>query len=301
MAPAVEEGYVSFRGHRTWYRAVGETEEGRSPLLVLHGGPGTSHDYLEPLEDMARTGRKVFFYDQMGCGRSDHPHDPGLLTVASYLDEVTAVREQLGLERAHVLGQSWGGLLAMEHALSGANGIESLVLCDPLTDTRQWISEANRLRSLLPADVQEALLRNERAGNTDSAEYQDAMMVYYRRHVCRMDPWPEYLERSLAHLAADPEVYAVMWGPSEFFMTGTLKDWTVLPRIGRIMVPTLLLSGRHDEATPAIVGAINAGIEGSEWQVFEDSSHMPHAEERERFMGVLGGFLDRVERRTPSR
>jgi proline-specific peptidase len=216
--------------------------------------------------------------------------------VELFLDEVKTVREQLGLNRAHILGQSWGGMLAMEHALAGEGGIESLVLCDPLADTHQWVSEANRLRGQLPAEVQNTLLRHERAGTTGSPEYQAAMLVYYRRHVWRLDPWPEYLERTFAQLNLDPEVYNVLWGSSEFHVTGKLKDWSILSRVDRIKAPTLLMSGRYDEATPAIMSAIHERISGSEWRLFERSSHMPHAEERELFMEVLGEFLSKVER-----
>ncbi len=256
-----------------------------------------SHDYLEPLEDMARTGRKVIFYDQLGCGRSDHIHDPDLWTVELFLNELSMVRKELGLDRAHILGQSWGGMLAMEHALSGESGIESLVLCDPLADTHQWISEANCLREQLPGEVQDTLQRHERAGTTGSPEYQTAMLVYYRRHVCRLEPWPEYLERSLVQLALDPEVYGVLWGASEFYVTGKLKDWSLLSRLGEVREPTLLMSGRYDEATPEIMRTIHQGISGSEWRLFEQSSHMPHAEERELFMSELDEFLSRVEGR----
>ena len=287
--------YVPFRGHRTWCRRVGEAEAGRHPVLVLHGGPGAAHDYLEPLEDLARTGRQVIFYDQLGCGRSDHIHDPGLWTVRLFLDELRTVREQLGLDRVHILGQSWGGMLAMEHALARSKGIESLVICNSPADMGHWVSEANRLRGELPREVQLTLLRHEAAGTTMSLEYQAAMLVFYRRHVCRLDPWPEYIDRSFAQLARDPEVYNVMCGPSEFYVTGKLRDWTIVHRLGEIREPTLLMSGRYDEATPEIVGTVHRGIPGSEWRLFEQSSHMPHAEERKLFMAVLDEFLSRIE------
>lgn len=271
--------------------------EDHHPLLVLHGGPGFSHDYLETFEDIASTGRRVVFYDQLGGGRSDHVHDHDLWSVDLFLDELRNVREQLGLGRVHIAGQSWGATLAMEHALTSAPGIESLVLCDPLADTHQWVSEANRLRRELPKNVQEALLRHERDGTTDSEEYQAAMMEYYRRHVCRTEPWPECLMRSFTMMASDPEVYSTLWGSSEFHVTGKLKDYSVLPRLYDVHVPTLLMSGRYDEATPDIVRAVQERIVGAEWRVFENSSHMPHCEEREQFMSTLSDFLGRVERR----
>ncbi len=296
--PTPAEGHVSFRGFRTWYRVVGEGEApGRDPVLVLHGGPGTGHDYLEPLAALAASGRRVVFYDQLGCGRSDHPHDPSLWNVGLFVEEVAAVREALGLSRVHLLGQSWGGMLALEVTLAKHPGLVSLVLASSLASVPLWIAETNRLRGQLPPEVRETLTRNEAAGTTDSTEYQEAVMVFYRRHVCRLDPFPECLERSFANLAADPEVYNTLWGPSEFHATGRLKEWDVTPRLGEVRLPTLVLSGRFDEATPAVVEAIQRGIAGSESVTFEESSHMPHVEEPERFLSVVEAFLARVEGR----
>jgi pimeloyl-ACP methyl ester carboxylesterase len=223
---------------------VGNGEEpGKLPLLVLHGGPGASHDYLEPLEAMAKTGRRVIFYDQLGGGNSDHPHNPSMWTVELFVEELGAVRKALALDRLHILGQSWGGMLGMEYAL----------------------------------------------------EYQEAILVFYRRHVCRVDPWPECVRRTFEKLDQYPEVYHTMNGPSEFYVIGTLKTWDITDRLHEINVPTLLLSGRYDEATPIIVETIHRSIPGSEWIIFENSSHMPHVEETDRYLQVLDRFLTRVE------
>ncbi len=295
---ATGEGHVSFRGFRTWYRVVGEGEApGRDPVLVLHGGPGTGHDYLEPLSALAASGRRVVFYDQLGCGRSDHPHDPSLWDVGLFVDEVAAVRAALGLPRVHLLGQSWGGMLALETALAKHPGLVSLVLANSLASVPLWISETNRLRDELPPEVRATLSRHEADDTTGSTEYQGAVLTFYRRHVCRLDPWPECLERTFANLAEDPEVYNVMFGPSEFHATGVLKEWDVTPRLGEIRLPTLVLSGRFDEATPAVVEALQRGIHGSERVVFEESAHMPHLEEPESFLRVVQDFLERAETR----
>jgi proline-specific peptidase len=292
----ITEGYVASHGYWVWYRIVGDHEEqGKLPLLVLHGGPGAGHDYLESIEDMAASGRRVIFYDQLGCGRSDHPHDPALWTVRLFVEEVDEMRRALGLDRVHILGQSWGGMLGMEYALTQPEGLASLIVSDSPASMEQWVAEANRLRADLPPEAQRTLLAHEAAGTTDSAEYQEAVQAFYRRHVCRVDPWPDYVARTFAQLEQNPEVYHTMNGPSEFHVIGTLRTWNIVDRLGEIRVPTLLLSGRYDEATPAIVETIQRGIPGSEWVLFDESSHMPHVEERERYMQVVGGFLDRVE------
>ena len=291
-----KEGFIAFRGYKVWYRIVGNQEEpGKLPLLCLHGGPGAPHDYLEPLEGMAHSGRRVIFYDQLGCGNSDQPNNPSMWTVDLFVEEVGVVRQALGLERVHILGQSWGGMLAMEYALTQPAGLASLVITDSPASIPQWVSEANRLRAELPPEVQQTLLKHEAAGTVDSPEYQEAVMVYYRRHLCRLETWPECVNRTFAKLEQNPEVYHTMGGPSEFHVVGTLKEWDILSRLGEIQAPTLVIGGRYDEATPAITETVHRGIPGSEWVIFENSAHMPHVEETERYLQVVGRFLERVE------
>jgi L-proline amide hydrolase len=291
-----KEGFIAFQGYKVWYRIVGSREgAGKLPLLCLHGGPGGAHDYLEPIEALAATGRHVIFYDQLGCGNSDQPQNPSMWTVGLFVEEVGVVRQALDLERVHILGQSWGGMLAMEYSLTQPAGLASLVIADSPASIPQWVSEANRLRAELPPEVQQTLLKHEAAGTVDSPEYQEAVMVFYRRHVCRLETWPECVNRAFAKLEQNPEVYHTMNGPSEFHVIGTLKEWDIVNRLGEIHVPTLVIGGRYDEATLAITETVHRGIPGSEWVIFENSSHMPHVEETERYLQVVGRFLERVE------
>ena len=186
------------------------------------------------------TGRRVIFYDQLGAGNSDHPHNPSLWTVPLFVEELGVVRQALGLEHLHILGQSWGGMLGMEYALTQPPGLASLIVADSPASMPQWVAEANRLRAELPSDVQETLLKHEAAGTTDDPAYQEAMLVFYRRHVCRLDPWPDCLNRTFEKLSKDPEVYNTMNGPSEFHVIGVIKDWDIVNRLGEIHVPTLV-------------------------------------------------------------
>ncbi|GAC1337080.1 MAG: proline iminopeptidase-family hydrolase [Candidatus Dormibacteria bacterium] len=294
------EGSIDFDGFRTWFRIVGRPGvTGRVPLVMLHGGPGVPHDYLEPLEALADDGRQVVFYDQLGCGESDHPSDPSLFTIDLFVRELTILRETLGLDRVHLYGQSWGGMPALEYALTCPRGVISLVLHSSLASQPLWIAEANRLRADLPPDIQHTLLEHERAGTTADPRYEEAMLTFYNRHLCRLDPWPACLVRAFTKLQRDSLVYNTMWGPSEFFATGTLRGWDITARLGEIDVATLIMSGRHDEATPAVAGALHAGIGGSEWVVFEQSSHTCHLEETDRCLEVVRDFLHRVEARAP--
>jgi L-proline amide hydrolase len=294
--PPTNEGFVAFRGHRTWYRVVGEGEElGKLPLLCLHGGPGGTHDYLEPLEGMAATGRRVVLYDQLGCGRSDLPDDPSLWTVELFVDEVGAVREALGLERVHLYGNSWGGMLAMEYALTRPPGLASLVLASAPASIPQWVEETGRLRAQLPAEVQAVLERHEAAGTTEDPEYTKAAMVFNRRHVCRADPWPDCVRRSFDFIERHGVVYRTMNGPSEFHVTGTLREWSVVDRLGEIDVPTLVVTGEHDEATPAINHTVAEGIPGADSVILSDASHMAHVERTDDYLRLLDRSLSRVE------
>jgi L-proline amide hydrolase len=292
------EGYVPFRGYRTWYRIVGDGEdEGKLPVLYLHGGPGGTHDYLEPLEAMAETGRRAIFYDQIGCGKSDLPDDPSLWKVETFVDELGEVRRHLGLDRLHIFGNSWGGMLAMEYGLTQPAGVASMILASSPASIPQWVAEANRLRSLLPEDVQETLRVHEDAGTTDSPEYEQACLVFYHRHVCRLDEWPDCVLRSFAFIEEHGVVYKTMNGPSEFHVIGPLKDWDITGRLGEIEIPTLVITGEHDEATPAINQTVSSGIRGSESVVYPGASHMAHVEDPDGYMRVLDGFLTRIEAR----
>jgi len=192
-----------------------------------------------------------------------------------------------------VLGQSWGGFLAQEYALTSPGGLRSLVLADTAASFPDFVAEANRLREDLPPGVDETLRRHEEAGTTGDPEYEQACMVFYARHVCRLDPWPPEVVEGFAWIERDPTVYHTMNGPSEFHVVGSIKDWQSRDRLGAIEVPTLLVSGRHDEATPALQETLRDGIAGAEWVLFDESSHMPHVEERERYMQVVGDWLAR--------
>ena len=290
------ETRIPFRGYETWCRVVGEADaEGKLPVICLHGGPGGTHDYLEPLEALAETGRRAVFYDQLGCGKSDLPDDESLYTVDLFVDELGAVRDALGLDRIHLFGNSWGGMLAMEYALTQPAGLASLVLASSPASIPQWVEETGRLRERLPADIQETLSRHEDAGSTDDPEYEQACMAFYVRHVCRVDPWPGCVNRSFEFLASHGLVYRTMNGPSEFHVTGTLREWSVVDRLGEIRVPTLVVTGEHDEATPAINRTVSEGIPGARSVVYPNASHMAHVEDPAGYIRLLDEFLGAVE------
>lgn len=290
----VREGYADFRGYRTWFRVTGDLESGRLPLIVAHGGPGCTHDYVDSFKDLASTGRAVVHYDQLGNGRSTHLRDAtgDFWTVELFLAELNNLIAHLGIRDYALLGQSWGGMLGAEHAVRQPAGLKALIIANSPASMDLWCEAADELRRALPADVQATLKRHEAAGTTDSAEYRAASDVFYARHVCRINPVPAEVARTDAAIEDDPTVYHTMNGPTEFHVIGTMRHWTIIDRLSRIQVPTLLISGRYDEATPATVQPFADGIADVRWQIFEASSHMPHVEEREACMACVAAFLE---------
>jgi L-proline amide hydrolase len=297
--PSVREGFAPFCDYKTWYRVTGDLGAAKAPLVVLHGGPGCTHDYVDSFKGLAARGRAVIHYDQLGNGRSTHLRDkgPDFWTPRLFLDELENLLRHLGIaDRYMVLGQSWGGMLGAEHAVTQPKGLKALVIANSPASMELWVREANRLREALPPEVQATLLKHERAGTTSDPDYVKAMRVFYDRHVCRVTPWPDEVARTFRAIDEDPTVYWTMNGPSEFHVVGTLKTWSIIDRLDRIQVPTLLISGRYDEATPAVVQPYADRIKDVRWEIFENSSHMPHVEETERCLKVVGDFLDRYDR-----
>jgi L-proline amide hydrolase len=305
MTPPVHEGYADFEGHPVWYQVVGDlaaaqsaaqSGAGPAPLVTLHGGPGATHDYLLSLADLADDGRAVIFYDQTGNGRSAHFPDRGAeyYTVARFAAELTSLVGQLGVaDRYHVLGQSWGGMLAQEHAIARPPGLASVVLSNTAASFGGFAVEAGRLRTDLPPEVEATLRRHEAAGTTSNPEYAEACDVYYRRHVCRLEEWPAEVLRSFELIDTDPTVYHTTNGPSEFHVIGSFRDWSARGRLDRIEVPALVISGRHDEATPRLQDDLVAAINNAEQVILEESSHMPFWEQRADYMAAVGDFLRR--------
>jgi len=286
--------FVPFRGFLTWYEIHHRPTEvdARTPVLVLHGGPGHAHNALRPLRGLAAGGRDVVFYDQLGCGRSDRPDDPSLWTIELFDEELHAVRDHLGLDEVVLLGHSWGGMLAMEHLLRGAGGVRALVLASAPASVPLWIEETQRLRASLPPGVDEVLRQHEAAGTTRDPAYLEVVELFYARHVCRVQPKPKDLVDS--EHATGVQVYETMVGASEITTTGVLRTWDITGRLGEIHVPTLLTHGAHDEFTRAQAQVVADGIPGCRRLTFADSSHSAHHEETEAYLAAVDAFLTEV-------
>ncbi len=282
-----DEGYIDVTGGRVWYERMGRPDA--PPLLLLHGGPGASSGYLQPLMAQAAGEFLVVRYDQLGSWNSDKPDDLSLWEVPRFVDEVEQVRQALGLGRVHLLGQSWGSFLALEYALHHQQHLRSLTLASGAASTVECVAGMNRWRTELPAETQATLARYEATQEYAHPDYVAAMDVLYRRHLCRVWPYPAALADDLEKIALP--VYTTMWGPNEFTCTGTLLAWDRTNRLGEIHVPTLITVGEFDEVAPSCAETMHQGIPGSRLELFAGASHTAHLEQPEAYWAVLRSFL----------
>ncbi|SEO94542.1 proline iminopeptidase-family hydrolase [Paenibacillus sp. OV219] len=289
-----EEGFIDVPGGKVWYTRLTEDGGNGTPLVVLHGGPGNTHGALKFALGALANERPVIFYDQLGSGNSERPTDVSLWKTDRFIDELVCIREALGLAEIHVLGHSWGTMLAASYLIERKpEGVRSVIFSSPCLSSALWKQDADRLIAQLPDDVQQTIVLHEEQGTTDSEAYQAAMKVYYDRHVLRLDPVPEIVK--LSRPKGNKEVYMTMWGPSEFCPTGNLKHYDVTPQLHEITIPSLFLCGRYDEATPEATQHYQSLVPGADFHVFEESSHMSYMEETDEYLQEVRQFLHKVE------
>jgi proline iminopeptidase len=284
-------------GHEIYYRLFGEGEE---TLVGLHGGPGADHRYLLRLAKLAGDGLQVLLYDQLGSGKSDVPDDPSLWVVPRFVEELETVRTALGLGRMHLLGQSWGGILALQYALDHPEGVQSLVLSNTGSSVNEIFRGMTQLRLDLGADLCARMLMSEGKGDVESDEYQAMVKQLYARHLRRATPFE--IERSLREfeeimvpLMDLGPAYFAMWGPHEFLLTGTLANWDVTERLGEIAVPALILCGWYDEVDLRCHRILADGIPDNEFVIFGNSSHVTILEkEGDAYLAVVRDFVRRA-------
>ena len=332
------------------------------PILLLHGGPGLGSDYLEPLETLAEQGRTVIRFDQLGSGRSDRPRDLSLWTISSFVEQTESIRKALGHDRIHLLGHSWGGMVALEYILKYPLRVQSACLCSPVISFKLWVKETRRLHSQMPSYIVNALDRLAksfcppklpgpgakparsltqlqidlkaimlalffllgslplvasiaswrfwtRISILKQFAYQILNIQFYRRYGCRLPHMPFNIFRMLA--GANEEINAYLMGPSALFCSGVLKDWDIRPRLPEICCPTLILSGRYDQATPMqmailkkgirqgikerIKKGVNQRISDCKQIVLKHSAHCGMWEEPDKFRTAILDFVNRSE------
>ena len=280
------EGTIPVPGGNVWFKRVGGGPV--PPLLAVHGGPGLPHNYISSLERLADE-REVIFWDQLGCGNSERPSNVDLWTMERSVAEMDAVIEALGLNRFHIFGNSWGGMLAQQYVLDVTSGAVSLTISNSIASIPRFSEMVARLKTELDPATQSAIDRHEAAGTTYSAEYQAAIRTWNETYLCRQLPWPKELQEAYRGMGA--EIFETMFGPSDFRIVGTIRSWDVLDRLREIALPTLVLAGRFDECAPEHMWEMHQRVEGSRFELFESSAHMPFIEEPHRSDQVMRDFL----------
>lgn len=287
----MREGMIQTTNGRIWYAVHGEDRK-KTPVLVLHGGPGfmSMTDGLEFLwED-----RPVYFYDQLGCGRSDRAASTDFYSVGNYVEELARVRAALNLTEIYLMGFSWGCALACAYMLEKRPAcVKGIMLCAPLLSTPAWDADQRRNIARMPGEIREAIETGETTGNFGEA-YQSAMMFYYKKHVCLLDPWPDSLEKAFSGL--NPDVYNTMWGPSEFTVTGKLKNYDLTPRLREIAAPVLLTCGDCDEADVKTVRDFQLHFPNASMAVIPLAAHLHQLERPQIFSAAIRDFLRDADR-----
>ena len=282
MVPVVNGKY------KVWTKKLGS---GPIKVLLLHGGPGFAHDYLEAFESfLPQAGIEMYYYDQLGCGNSDVPDDTSLWTLERYTQEVEEVRKGLGLEQFVLYGQSWGGILAMEYALNYQQHLRGLVISNMTAGTQAYLKRTASIKLQLPPDTLAQLTALEAKEDYDSPEYQKIMMEdLYPKMICRIQPWPEPVTRSIRR--SNQTIYNLMQGKSEFLVTGNLKDWERWDRLHEIRVRTLTIGSRYDEMDPEDMHKMAKLVAHGSYAYCPNGSHLAMWDDQAVYFSQLLRFL----------
>jgi len=286
------EGYLQVAGGKIWYKVVGGGD--KTPLVLLHGGPGVPSYYLNPIAELAKD-RPVIFYDQLGCGRSDRITDTSIMTTPHYVEELKALLDSLGIKEFYLYGQSWGTMLGTDFYLVHPKGIKGIILSSPALSIKRWMEDSQRQIATLPDSIQQLIKVNEANKTYDSPDYARAMKVYYEKYVGRKVPWSADVDSAFAQMGTS--VYMYMEGPSEFTITGTLKDYDRTPQLGQFKIPVLYIVGEFDEAAPATVQFYHSITPGSQIAIIKGAGHLTMQDNTKQHNEVLQAFLDSVDRK----
>jgi proline iminopeptidase len=277
--------------YKVWTKKVGNSA---TKMLTLHGGPGATHEYLECFEDfLPQAGIEFYYYDQLGSAYSDQPNNKSLWTIDRFREEVEQVRVALGLDSFYLYGSSWGGMLGIEYALKYQRHLKALIISNMTASIRSYVKYVNELRQKFPLEIREILEKYEAKEEYNAPEYQEVMFKnLYMRHLCRIDPWPDPVARTIKHL--NTEVYNTMQGPNEFVVTGTFKNWDRWKEIQTIKVPTLLVVGRHDTTCVEDIQKMSRLIPNSRVAVCGNGSHFSMYDDQETYFRALIKFIKDV-------
>ena len=285
-----KEGYINVTGGKVWYKIVGDGN--KTPLILLHGGPGVPSYYLNPMTSLADE-RPVIFIDQLGCGRSNRITDTTLMTINSYVNELKEIRDSLALKDFYLFGHSWGSILAVEYYLVHPEGVKALILSGPALDIHRWSKDADTLIATLPDSLQRAIRENEKNGTFDTPEYQAAVGYYYTLYLSRKEPWSADLDSAFSQ--AGENVYLYMDGPSEFTLTGSLRDYNATGKLQNVKVPSLFIGGEYDEARPSTVKYYSSLVPNSEVVIIPNAGHVSMIDNPDANDTAIRNFLHKID------
>ena len=281
---------------KVWTKRFGRNP--RIKLLLLHGGPGATHEYFEGLESfLAADGIEFIYYDQLGSAYSDQPKDESLWTTERFVEEVEQVRQALGLTKDdfYLLGQSWGGILATEYALKYQQHLKGLVISNMMMSIPDYNRYAKEVlaKGMDPAVVKE-IQEIERKGQYESPRYMELLMPsFYMKHICRLEEWPDALVRSFGKM--NKQVYVLMQGPSEFGASGRLERWDRKADLGRITVPTLVIGATHDTMDPEHMRWVSTQVQHGSFLLCPNGSHLAIWDDQRAYASGLVRFLKAVD------
>lgn len=283
--------HIPYKGFYTFCYTFGDVYKG-TPLIILHGGPGGCDERYEPLEELAKEGIPLIFYDQLGCGYSRVPKgNESLWDLELYLDELENLIKYFKLNKFNILGHSWGGMLALEWVTTRKHeGLDKLILFSTLPSTKIWNDEHFKMVESYPELEKKAILDDYNGLEADKKYLKLGLRRFYQDHVAKKKD-KKYAFTRKRFPKTNREIYGKMWGNSELFGTGTLKDWNTIPNLKNIENKTLILSGKFDESTPKINELMNKEIKNSKWVLLEKSHHIGYAEEPEIALDEILKFI----------
>ena len=282
--------------YKVWAKRIGNNP--KIKVLLLHGGPGLTHEYLEAFESfLPQEGIEMYYYDQLGSRYSDQPQDTSLWHLDRFVHEVEQVRIALNLDKNnfYLLGQSWGGIVALEYALKYQQNLKGLVISNMMPDFPAYGKYNEKLRQELRPSLLDSLVRYEKAGRYTDPTYVDLVNnEYYTKHICRLPykVWPEPVLRSFNNV--NSQIYVQMQGPSEFVPGGNLKNWSVVNRLSEITVPTLSIGAKYDTMDPEAMKALAAQVKNGTFLYCPEGSHLSFYDDQMHYFPGLIDFLKKT-------
>ena len=280
---------------KVWTKRIGNNP--RIKVLLLHGGPGSTHESFESFESFfPQEGFEFYEYDQLGSFYSDQPNDSSLWTNERFVEEVEQVRLALGMNKDnfYLLGVSWGGILAMDYALKYQQNLKGLIISNMMASCPAYDKYSEVLAKQMPKEVVDTVKAMEARGAYNDPKYMELLMPnFYKKHLCRLEEWPDAVNRSFKHM--NPNIYVLMQGPSEFGISGRLENWDVSARLKEIKVPTLTVGAAHDTMDPEYMKWMSTQVQKGRFLLCPNGSHLSCWDDQPHYFPGIIEFIKDVD------